>query len=293
LFIERENLVKLIDMLNRAQPPVPWDEGYTIPWNDPGFSERMLAFHLSQETDAASRRTEKVEKGVAWIHERFLEGRPTRILDLGCGPGLYAVRFARLGHECRGIDFGPASVAYAREQSEKEGLECAFVEEDLRTADFGSGFGLAMLIFGEFNVFTPEDARKILRKAFAALDEGGVLVLEPHYLAALRDERGGSVSSWYTATEGLFMDGPHLCLEENFWHEESKAATTRFFIVDAQTGEVQRHAASYQAYTDEEYRTVVEECGFEEVEFFPSLTGEEDEQQEEFFVLVARKPAGG
>jgi len=89
------------------------------------------------------------------------------------------------------------------------------------------------------------------------------------------------------------MDSPHLCLEENFWNEESKAATTRFFIVDAQTGEVQRHAASYRAYTDEEYRTVVEECGFEEVKFFPSLTGEEDEQQEEFFVLVARKSAGG
>lgn len=283
--------MRLIDLVGRTQSPVPWDEGYTIPWNDPGFSERMLAEHLSQEHDMASRRLERVEGAVEWIHGELLGGKRTRILDLGCGPGLYAVRFARLGHECRGIDFGSASVAYAREQAEKEGVDATFAEEDLRTADFGSGYGLVMLIFGEFNVFTAEDAREILKKAFAALDGGGVLVLEPHYFAAIQ-KRGENSPSWFTATTGLFMEGPHLCLEENFWDEESRSATTRFFIVDARTGEVQRHAGSYQAYTDEEYRTVLEGCGFEEVEFSPSLTGEKDESQKEFFALVARKPVG-
>jgi SAM-dependent methyltransferase len=290
--MEKENSVKLIHMLNRAQPPVPWDEGDNIPWNEPGFSERMLAFHLSQENDLASRRLDKVEKAVGWIHGKLLGGERTKILDLGCGPGLYAVRFARLGHECRGIDFGPASVAYAREQAEKEGVDATFVEEDLRAADFGSGYGLAMLIFGEFNVFSSEDARGILKKTFEALDDGGVLVLEPHIFAAIQ-KRGENSSSWLATTTGLFMDGPHLCLEENFWDEERGVATTRFFIVDAQTEEVQRHAASYQAYTDEGYRAVLEECGFEGVEFFPSLMGKEDESPKEFFALVAHKPVGG
>jgi hypothetical protein len=56
--------VRLLDLIQRKTPPAPWAEGETIPWNEPGFSERMLREHLSQEHDAASRRREKVQQQV-------------------------------------------------------------------------------------------------------------------------------------------------------------------------------------------------------------------------------------
>jgi hypothetical protein len=105
--------VNLIEIVDRDPAPVPWAEGDNIPWNDPAFSARMLQEHLSQEHDAASRRWGKIDAQVAWIHEHLLGGKPTRILDLGCGPGLYASRLARLGHSCVGIDWGPADKAHA------------------------------------------------------------------------------------------------------------------------------------------------------------------------------------
>ena len=110
---ERSEL-KLLDIIHRQDHPKPWAEGEKIPWNDPEFSKRMLREHLSQEHDAASRRFEIIDKHVSWIHNHILNGNPTRILDLGCGPGLYTNRLARLGHQCVGIDFSPASIAYAR-----------------------------------------------------------------------------------------------------------------------------------------------------------------------------------
>jgi hypothetical protein len=64
-----------------------------------------------------------------------------------------------------GIDFSPASIAYAREQAEEEGLACTYIQQDIRTADYGAGYGLVKLIFGEFNVFRPGEARTILEKA--------------------------------------------------------------------------------------------------------------------------------
>ena len=101
--------MKLIDIINRSPTPQPWDEGENIPWNDPEFSQRMLAEHLTQEHDAASRKFAKIDRHVQWIHKNVLGGKPARILDLGCGPGLYALRLARLGHQHTGIDFSPAS----------------------------------------------------------------------------------------------------------------------------------------------------------------------------------------
>src|SRR5512139_3579983 len=102
----------LLELIRRQPVPVPWSEGEKIPWNDPDFSRRMLLEHLSQEHDAASRRFETIDRHVHWIHHAVLSGQPTRILDLGCGPGLYSSRLARLGHECVGIDFSPASIAH-------------------------------------------------------------------------------------------------------------------------------------------------------------------------------------
>jgi hypothetical protein len=55
-----------------------WSGAYKIPWDEPGFSQRMLAEHLSQEHDLASRRTEWIERQVAWIDTELLGGRRCR-----------------------------------------------------------------------------------------------------------------------------------------------------------------------------------------------------------------------
>ena len=149
--------MRLLDLIDRTLPPAPWAEGEKIPWDEPGFSGRMLAEHLSQAHDAASRRSETIDRHVRWIHNELLGCAATRVLDVACGPGLYASRLARLGHECVGIDFSPASIAHAAAAAERDRLACTYRREDICAADFGTGFGLAMLIFGELNVFRPRE----------------------------------------------------------------------------------------------------------------------------------------
>ena len=161
--------MNISDILLRASPPVPWAEGDKIPWNDPDFSRRMLREHLSQAHDAASRRTIIVEEQVEWIHRQVLNNRSSRVLDLGCGPGLYSNRLAQRGHTCLGIDFSPASLEYAREVARTQQLDCDYHLANLRHAEYGTGYDLTMFIFGEFNPFRLEDAQHILHKAYAAL----------------------------------------------------------------------------------------------------------------------------
>ena len=278
----------LLDIVHRQPVPGPWLEGEKIPWNEPGFSQRMLLEHLSQEHDAASRRFPTIDRHVQWIRQTILAGQPARILDLGCGPGLYSSRLARLGHECVGVDFSPASIAYARESARADHLRCTYVEQDIRIADYGHGYRLAMFIYGELNVFRPSDARAILERARQALISGGHLLLEVHTLACVRGI-GQQPASWYSAERGLFSERPHLCLTESFWDGRQNVAIQRYFIVDAATGAVTRHASSTQGYTDEEYQSLLEECGFGEVVFHPSLHGDPDESQQGLVAIVCRK----
>ena len=280
--------MRLKDILARKSPPEPWSEGDNIPWSEPGFSRRMLREHLTQSHDLASRRSEKIDAHVEWIHREILFGSPTKILDLACGPGLYASRLARLGHRCVGVDFSPASIEYAREQAANENLACDYIHADIRSAEYGSGYGLAMLIFGEFNVFKPSDAANILRKAHDALDAGCVLLLEAHTNEAIR-EFGLRPASWYSAESGLFSDSPHLCLQENFRDADARVVTRRYFIVDAASGEAAHYAQSLKAYTREQYLAVLEEAGFTRVRFHPSLIGAEDASQDDLLAITARK----
>lgn len=278
--------MNLIDIIHRPANPVPYSEGEKIPWNDPVFSARMLREHLSQAHDAASRRFETIDRHVAWIHQAILGGRTAKILDLGCGPGLYASRLARLGHTCVGIDFSPASIAYAREQARAEGLPITYLERDLRRAAFGQGYDLVMLIYGEINPFRRTEAAAILSKARQALIPGGRLLLEAHTDTAVV-EMGAREPSWFSAEAGLFSDRPYLCLTDHAWDARERVATNRYFVIDGATGAVTRHAESLQAYTDDAYRSLLAGCGFGEVVFHPSLTGEPDPAQKQLFAIVA------
>lgn len=265
--------------------PAPWAEGEKIPWDEPLFSARMLEEHLSQAHDAASRRAEIIDRHVSWIHEVVLNSQPGSILDLGCGPGFYMQRFAQWGHRCTGIDFSPASIAYARQQAIPG---CTCVQGDIRHTAYGTGYDLVMFIYGEFNVFKPDDARLILRKAWESLRPGGSLLLEPHSYDRVR-ELGESPATWYSAPAGLFSDQPHLALLEAFWNPEQHVTTNRWYIVDARTAQVTRYADSMQAYTDDEYRQLLADCGFAAIEFYPSLSGDADIQPG-LMAVTARKP---
>ncbi|NLX37252.1 MAG: class I SAM-dependent methyltransferase [Chloroflexi bacterium] len=282
---------ELVRLIDRILPPEPWAEGDNIPWDEPEFSQRMLAEHLSQAHDHASRRAAKIDLQVQWIHQELLGGRRAHVLDLACGPGLYALRLAGLGHTCHGIDFSPASIAYAREQA--GAAPCEYVLGDVRHTPYGGPYDLVMMLFGQLNVFRPDEARDIVERAYAALRPGGLLLLEPHTYEGVVSiaGHGGGRRDWSASNRGLFSAQPHLLLTEAFWDGEQNVATERFYVIDAATGRITRSALSTQAYSSEQYMALLEGAGFVGLTFYPSLLGEPDPEQSALLAITARRSA--
>jgi len=238
-----------------------WGGSYKIPWDDPDFSRRMLAEHLSQEHDLASRKRDIIRKQVQWIHENICNNTPAKLLDIGCGPGLYIEQFAALNYDCCGIDFSPASIEYARSRL---GEKARLINGDIRSTEFCSGYGLAMMVYGEFNVFSPDECRKILKKTFEALSPGGKLLLEAHTFEAV-ERIGGAPNSWYKSGPGLlglFSDDPHICLIENYWLDKQQTALQQFHILDASNGTAKSYRSTTKAWTNDQYKQLLTEAGF-------------------------------
>ena len=161
---------------------------------------QMLACHLDQGTNLASRPEREIEKIVDAL-DRELVLRGKTLCDLGCGPGLYARRFADRGAMVTGVDISTNSIAYARRQRPKAGKAPSYVVADYLADDVGCDFDVVTLIYFDYCALSPSDRRQLLNKIHGMLKPGGVLVLD------VLSERAFAAAEEMLAIEDRLMDG--------------------------------------------------------------------------------------
>ena len=213
-----------------------WQNGGNLPWNDPTFSARMLREHLDESHGAASRQAAERAAQLAWLWARLALAPGQRLLDLTCGPGLYTVPLAERGLAVTGVDFGPASIAHARQQAEAVGVaeRCTFIEADVRDYEPAAGvFDAALFLYGQLAVFPRHEAAALLAKAARALRPGGRLVVE--LLNPARIDRKDS-TWWFADDKGLWGERPFLHLGERRWEAAEGVSVERFTTLDLATG---------------------------------------------------------
>ena len=197
-----------------AQKPEPFAPGIPRFWDDPHISKQLLAAHLDPETDLASRKPDTIDASVAWIMEVLDLQAGDRVLDLGCGPGLYSNRLAQLGLQVTGVDYSQRSIEYARWAAKELNLAIEYRYHDYHSLEEEGVYDAALLIYGEYCVFNPDQRRKLLSNIKAALKPGGAFVFDvttPN-LASHQGEHAG----WQALETGFWRAGPHLDLTQGF-----------------------------------------------------------------------------
>src|SRR3954468_7308641 len=87
--------VNLDGLHQLSERPPPFAPGESHFWDDPHISASMLAAHLDPGRDARARPVTVIERGGAWVGGALNLKPGDTLLALGCGPGLYAERFAQ------------------------------------------------------------------------------------------------------------------------------------------------------------------------------------------------------
>ena len=274
---------------SRPEKPALWHNGGNLPWNDPEFSRRMLREHLDQSHGAASRVYGEIQRIVDWISEKTVLGPGKRILDLTCGPGLYAREVAKLGCQVTGVDFSPAAIEYAREITEQEGLShlCNYLEADVRQLDrlpVDPPYDVALFLYGQLAVFPRTQANTLLETIAQLLKPGGYLIVE-----LLDQDRVDKSEStwWFTDNTGLWGHAPFLHLGERFWNEAQQISVERFHILHLETGQLDEITLCDQTYSIDGMTRMMEESGFSMVEVFPQWAGLPLYDAEEWVVYLA------
>jgi|WetSurMetagenome_2_1015567.scaffolds.fasta_scaffold00091_38 predicted O-methyltransferase YrrM len=104
-----------------------------------------------------------------------------KALDLGGGPGTYSIEMAKKVKSVTLLDL-PQTVAIAKDIIGRTGLKnISFTEGDFLRNNIGEGYDL-IFISQILHSFSESGNLKIIRKAHAALNPGGLIVIQEHLL---------------------------------------------------------------------------------------------------------------
>lgn len=280
----------LWQIYRRAERPLPWQilDG-NLPWDDPDFSERMLREHLDESHGAASRQRAEREKLIEWIWQKFNLQAGHQLLDVACGPGLYAVEFAKRGCQVVGVDFAPAALAYAQELAVGYDVSdrCRFIKQDMRQMQFAeNSFEAALLLYGQLAVMTKAEALAVLTHICQALKPGGMFCLELLDQELIDKKKS---SWWFTDDTGLWGEAPFLHLGERFWLADEEISIERFHILHLQTGDMDVIELCDQTYAEATVVEMLKQAGFTAVAAYPAWDNTNLYDEHEWIGYVATK----
>lgn len=274
----------------RPESPSPWQlHDGNLPWDDPAFSERMLREHLDESHGAASRQTPERKRIIELLWRQFGLQPGHHLLDVTCGPGLYAVEFAQRGCVVTAVDFAPAAIAYAGELAASHDVSerCTFFQQDVRRFDYGEAqFDAATLIYGQLGVFEKSEAQTLLNRICRSLKPGAQLCLELLDPEKVDKQKG---NWWFTDETGLWGEAPFLHLGERLWLAEEQISVDRFYTIHLETGQLDVVELCDQIYLPEQITAMLKTAGFTAVAAHRAWADLQIYDEEEWIVYFATK----
>lgn len=276
------DLNALCQLQKRPSLFAPGEEHF---WTDPHIARQLLAAHLDPATDAASRRPETIQRSVAWIVQTLGLRAGDSVLDLGCGPGLYAIHLARYGLQVTGVDFSQNSLDYALQAARQAGLAITYRCQNYLHLEDEALYDVALLIYGDFCPLAPEQRARLLANVRRALKPGGHFVLDVS-TPVLRQQKGLK-NGWYAVPSGFWKPGPHLVLEQGFAYP-GDVYLDQYIVVEP-AGKISVYRNWFQDYTAETIRAELESNGFTIQSLWGDLTGAPYEPTSDWIGIIARR----
>lgn len=273
---------RLLDYVRRPELYTPSSSPF---WDDPHISKGMLEAHLHPDWDAATRNHGFVTRSADWIAQIAPPVRYPRLLDLGCGPGIYGERFHLRGYTVTGMDFSRRSIAYAKEQAEKKGHAITYHYGNYLDLAYEEEFDVATLIYCDLGVLSTGDRAKLLGKVRHALKPGGLFILD---VFTRRQYEGRKESTGWSREEGGFWSAePHLCLGALYSYEEGRTMLSQTIVVTAQ--ETHCYNIWEHVFTMGEMENDLMQAGFDTVDFFGDVAGTPYDPEGKLFCAVAKR----
>lgn len=234
----------------------------------------------------ASRKLEFIDKSVAWIASIAPPSQYRKLLDLGCGPGVYAERFHSAGYEVTGMDFSKRSIEYAKEQTAARNGKIGYFYQDYLTIDFDGCFDVVTLIYCDFGVLSTKDRATLMDKVYKGLRPDGVLILD--VFTPAQHEGKQEARDWsYYPNGGFWAERKHLCLNSFYRYDEDNTVLNQTVVIDEDS--VECYNIWEHCFTKGDLLLEVQTAGFTQYELYGDVSGKIFDEQGNVICAVFTK----
>lgn len=277
-------IVKL-DEITRKPKLFAKDDGNF--WEDPYISEHILYAHLDDETDEGSRKYDTVIQSVKWLSAYLNLPENSKLLDLGCGPGLYSENFFGQGFDVTGIDINPNSIEYAKNQAKECGYPINYKCQNYLDIDFENEFDVITLIYGDLCVLSHQDRDVLLTKVKKALKPNGYLICDVFTKYYFKNQE--NKQEWYVSgDEGFWSAEEHLLLQSHYKYKKDKVRLDKYTIIQ-KDGTMKTHHIWKHYFNSKRTVAMMEQHGFIVKDYWSNLQGKPFEKESPWIGIAAQK----
>lgn len=254
-------------------------------WNDEYISKQMLKAHLDPDFDGASRKLDFIEKSVAWITEQIPPADYPLLLDVGCGPGIYAERFAQRGYHITGVDFSKRSIDYAQRSAFSRKLDISYVYQNYLEMDLNKSFDFCTMIYCDYGALSTKDRQVIMKKIHHHLKPGGKLLLDAFSMTKFWNfqER----QTWEICPNGGFWRPVEYMVLSGFYKYLDNV--TLDFITVVSKGEVTPYYLWNTYFSKESLIQEAESVGFKICGLFSDVAGRSYRSESDTIAIILEK----
>ena len=254
-------------------------------WDDEHISKHMLEAHLNPDIDAASRNHEFIQKSVCWIANYCKVQPGMKLLDLGCGPGIYDEKLYKEGFCVTGIDFSHRSIDYAIQHAEENHMDIRYIYLNYLEIDYQEEYDVIILVYCDLGVLPVEDRKILLRKIYGALKKGGRLIIDADTRNILDEITEGTTIQYNES--GFWSSLPHLCIQRQYKYDDTYNYLNQYIIITED--ECNCYNIWNQTYSEKSMFEELTHAGFADVEFFDNVAGDKFTGKADTLCAVARK----
>jgi len=258
---------------------------YTVDalWTRPHLAAQMLQTHLNQGTPLASRPFAAIDRFVSWLDETFsLKGKA--VCDLGCGPGLYAERYAERGATVSGLDFSANSIEYAKNSASGKNVTVAYIVANYLSDPLPQNQDLITLIYCDLCPLSPDQRQTLLGKVRKSLRPNGIFVFDVASMKAF-EAKTNNTAFGHNYMDGFWSEKDYFAFHNAYRYEDQNISLDHFVIIEEHdTWEIYNWM---QYYTPESIASELKANGFELVDILDGFGA--DKADDTTFGVIARQ----
>lgn len=265
--------------------PQIWEKSTSKFWDDEYISRQMLGFHLDPHLESASKTKATISEETAFIIKQTGMDDKKTVVDLGCGPGLYVMEFAKTGADVTGIDLSKRSIDYANQHVKHLCRNAAFTQMNYLDLDFETAFDIATLIFYDFCVLNNQEQNMLLSRIHRALKNDGLFILD-----VITSSRKSSESTSISIYEGggFWSPDPYIEIYSTFLYANPETEGMQYTII-AEDGSTRIIRLFHRLFNVEEIQRLLNDHHFRVEGIYKNLKGEPLGENSETLGIIARK----